>query len=168
MSSASNHQIAPIAEVTRRSMFYFAYNEVKRYTLCDGVEIWTPKCSGKHKTPAGHKTCPLKPEFVSRYCYVTGRAGRVTDRNQYWCRPHAEKWATDHKVPLFELRIISSDTLHLIRLKGGEHFRRTAYGEVAGGGFQVLFDREVLNALGQQFPGLEIDDSIQALIRGFQ
>ena len=37
-------------------------------------------------------------EFYGSYSYVTGRAGRTTRRDLWFCRPCAEKYATRHRL----------------------------------------------------------------------
>jgi hypothetical protein len=54
--------------------------------------VWRPGC-----TRTG---CPERPEYVTRYFYVTGRAGRVTDRLQYVCQAHAEAFAKKYGLEL--------------------------------------------------------------------
>lgn len=56
------------------------------------VEYWIPNCAGRN--------CDEPPRFLTNYSYVTGRAGRVTDRAQYWCDGCAERWCSKHNLAL--------------------------------------------------------------------
>lgn len=58
-------------------------------------------CSKGHPAyadvPARHH---VKPEFVFCYEYITGKAGRVTTRETYLCREHAEATANRYGLTL--------------------------------------------------------------------
>ncbi len=54
---------------------------------------WASKhCSGRR--------CPVLSEYVVRWKYVTGRAGRVTYAHRSYCREHAEKFVKKHGLEL--------------------------------------------------------------------
>lgn len=94
MSSAYGHQIAPMGGLDRQKAFYHPYEKAELVAhWADRTRmIWRPSCSGRD--------CYERPELVTRYFYVTGRAGRVTDRIQYACRTHGEAFAKKHGLAL--------------------------------------------------------------------
>jgi hypothetical protein len=100
VSSAYGHAIAAIGAGGLDSSKYFhvTRTEVRQVLHWDpakraaGELLWLPYCKGWN--------CPEKPEYVTRYFYVTGRAGRVTDRIQYCCRKHGEAFAKKHGLTL--------------------------------------------------------------------
>lgn len=59
-----------------------------------------PRYVHQYRCHAPRMRCPGKIEFEVRYNYVTGRAGRVTDRRMRRCRAHAEAFAKKHGVEL--------------------------------------------------------------------
>lgn len=98
MSSAYGHLILPMSQLVDGKPLASAYREARwieehRYESTGHVTPahWRPNCSGRN--------CPEKPMYASRYLYVTGRAGRVTDRIQYWCPACGQKWAQRHNTP---------------------------------------------------------------------
>lgn len=97
MSSAYAHKIAPMAQLINGKPLAGCYRKAHQVPHWNqakfpGVQIWTPNCSGR--------ACNERPIYASEYLYVTGRAGRVTSRNQYWCKTHGEAWAKRHNVEL--------------------------------------------------------------------
>jgi len=54
--------------------------------------IWSPSCSTSG--------CDQRPEFVSSYRYVTGRAGRVSSQRRFMCTAHAQAFAQKHGLEL--------------------------------------------------------------------
>lgn len=98
MSGSWGHAIQPIGGTTTTKAFASTYTKAeqrphwndwsKRETAPPDGLHWVPNCSGR--------ACNEKPVFSTRYLYVTGRAGRVTDRVQYWCQAHGEKFAGKH------------------------------------------------------------------------
>lgn len=97
MSSAYGHVMAPMRELVDNKPLASAHREAKWVPEKHWESInkvspghWSPNCSGR--------SCEAQPQYASRYSYVTGRAGRITDRIQYWCPKCAEAWAKRHKV----------------------------------------------------------------------
>jgi hypothetical protein len=91
MSSAYGHAIAPMGGLDTGKAFGHVYNEASQ------VPHWNdksrlPNCTGRN--------CEERPVFITRYLYVTGRAGRVTDRIQYCCKSHGEAFAKKHGLEL--------------------------------------------------------------------
>lgn len=98
-SSSYGHAIAPLGGgIETGKLFHYVRREVRRVPhwhperKAAGELVWNPNCSVPR--------CPERPEFVTRYLYVTGRAGRVTDRIQYCCRKHGETFAKKHGLTL--------------------------------------------------------------------
>lgn len=100
LSSAYGHAIARLGELNSAKAFTYLATEIKRAPAVmsyDGTkqvlpERWVPGCSGQK--------CDEPPVYVTRYLYVTGRAGRVTDRIQYCCQAHGEAFAKKHRLTL--------------------------------------------------------------------
>jgi hypothetical protein len=97
-SSAYGHQINLMSELAKHRGFSGAYTKATwvpeksyAYTTHVSPAHWSPNCSGRN--------CDNEPTYASRYLYTTGRAGRVTDRIQYWCKACAEAWAKRHSLP---------------------------------------------------------------------
>jgi hypothetical protein len=94
VSSAFNHAIGVIGAPGFR--FYLeVHREPRGFGPNPEEFIWRPGCSAHN--------CEEKPVFATRYLYVTGRAGRVTDRVQYCCRAHGEAFAKKHGLQMPEL-----------------------------------------------------------------
>ena len=87
MSKSWGHSIRlyQSGEVTQTSYIPYQGTEAdRRYT-------WHPNnCQGRK--------CTTRPVFETRYSYVTGRAGRVTDRRQSACQQHGEAFAKKHRL----------------------------------------------------------------------
>lgn len=47
--------------------------------------------------------CHTRREFIVRYAYITGRAGRTSDAERRVCRKHAEAFAKKYGVPMPDL-----------------------------------------------------------------
>lgn len=96
MSSAYGYVIAPLGALDTRKMFGCVYTEARQERLGYGptpdVLVWRPGCQGRN--------CQERPVYVTRYLYVTGRAGRVTDRIQYCCLEHGRAFAKKHGLVL--------------------------------------------------------------------
>jgi hypothetical protein len=96
MSSSFGHAIAPMGGLDTGKAFGHVYSEARQERLGYGptpdAMVWRPGCSGRR--------CDAKPVYVTRYLYVTGRAGRVTDRIQYCCKPHGEAFAKKNGLTL--------------------------------------------------------------------
>lgn len=87
LSSAFGHAIVPINNVDRN------VRQVRRgYGTAPDELIWRPGCSSPY--------CQDRPEYETRYNYVTRRDGRVTYRLQYWCKAHGEAFARKHDLTL--------------------------------------------------------------------
>lgn len=94
MSSAYGHAIAPLGGLETQKAFHAPYKraELVAHWADKTRQIWRPSCSGRD--------CYERPVFVTRYMYVTGRRGRVTDRIQYCCKAHGEAFAKKHGLLL--------------------------------------------------------------------
>jgi hypothetical protein len=44
--------------------------------------------------------CQAPIVFYASYRYTTGRQGRTTRRDLYYCEPHGEKFAAKHKIEI--------------------------------------------------------------------
>lgn len=93
MSSSSGHAIYRLGGEGMRAFVHTTVTREPPLISYDGKtqvlpERWVPGCTGPR--------CDEKPVFVTRYFYVTGRAGRVTDRIQYRCQAHGEAFAKKH------------------------------------------------------------------------
>lgn len=63
--------------------------DMKRPSWWRDESPWNPPgCS--------HRKCGSLATHEGRYCYITGRAGRVTHRTPYYCEEHARAFAEKH------------------------------------------------------------------------
>lgn len=86
MSSAFDHRIVVMSEPARRELATW---------LAQPREIWQPWCK--------RGGCDLEPRYAASYCYVTGRAGRVTSRVEALCEEHGRRFAARTGLELPEL-----------------------------------------------------------------
>ena len=43
-------------------------------------------------------TCVKRPEWACSYLYITGKLGRISRNDKYYCEEHAEKFAQKYGV----------------------------------------------------------------------
>lgn len=63
------------------------------------VADWQSKCQ---HVKAKRLRCLQPTGFVTRYSYVTGRAGRVSTSDHWVCEEHARHFAFAHNVPILD------------------------------------------------------------------
>lgn len=100
MSKSWGHSIRRYAtgEVTQTS--YIPWNG----TEADRRFYWHPNnCQGRD--------CTEIPVYETRCYYVTGQAGRVTDRRQSACQKHGEAFAKKHALPLADTNTVPASSL---------------------------------------------------------
>jgi hypothetical protein len=96
MTSAYGHQIFALGSPDAESFkaFYALRTRVERVPHWNNSNemVWRPNCT--------RPKCDAKPVYVTLYCYVTGRRGRVTDRVQYCCAEHGAAFAKKYALAL--------------------------------------------------------------------
>lgn len=70
----------------------------------DGAPANMRRCSVPH--------CQGSAEYITRYEYVTGRAGRVTDAIRYACDEHAVKFCDKHNIAIETVPAITWSSIH--------------------------------------------------------
>lgn len=87
------HQIAPWTEPPKRAAWHNPKRFCSKGKHCPGrTLVETGSIYGRDYylgAPATH---------VATYNYVTGRAGRVSFTERFYCDPCAEKWRADHPI----------------------------------------------------------------------
>jgi len=58
----------------------------------------TPTCSWQRQC----STCKAETGYVTRYLYITGRAGRTSSSDRWVCLDHATKFAAKHGLSILD------------------------------------------------------------------